>query len=565
MRNLFLLGASMFFLNIYADGIPSIAYTLNTTDEFILVDSLCVDEQKVDSLAHQIIEEQKQTIEKLDEYIVALNWIVEKKKGRVETESQKEAQIYAYNMKRKELDKPTKSFGNILLNAYTGTSLKVSSNLTKIEREINEGKINKNVVAVIPQCIEIIERDKSERQDYIKRLIEKPEIAWNGTQLPTKTVKVKRNNPYYNMFIPETRNFSKKNMEGWEWAMVAKNKLQLVEKEYPNRVKYYVSNEHPEYGIYENCVYDTNGKLLRAIDYKYNVRGIRDSILKQVLIMDYKNNKYNINKEPAKTQTYIKEYLGLINKELTAKEKKNVDNLAKAWVSELKSTSYRQKEQARRRQKAALLEMFLSSSDDDKGYAYIQQLKNDHKNDFNYCYEMERIDNTSFRLTFMNEEGQSTYSVKVAFLQDGLFNSKIKATVLGEDRTIKKRLIHGWDIENELRRIAEAEKTITTTNDSIFDTVENMPSFRGNVNQWLNQNIIYPTVAKENGIEGKVIVQFVVGKDGSISNVKVTRGVDPSLDKEAVRVVSNMPNWTPGRQNGSSVNVRYTLPVIFKL
>ena len=102
----------------------------------------------------------------------------------------------------------------------------------------------------------------------------------------------------------------------------------------------------------------------------------------------------------------------------------------------------------------------------------------------------------------------------------------------------------------------------------IFDVVEENPSFpggQGALMQWLRDNIKYPVIAAENGIEGRVIVQFVVSKTGSISGVTVVRGVDPSLDKEAVRVVSAMPNWTPGKQNGTTVNVRYTLPVTFKL
>ena len=102
----------------------------------------------------------------------------------------------------------------------------------------------------------------------------------------------------------------------------------------------------------------------------------------------------------------------------------------------------------------------------------------------------------------------------------------------------------------------------------VFDVVEEQPSFpggQGALMQWLSDNIKYPVIAAENGMQGRVIVQFVVSKTGSISNVNVVRGVDPSLDKEAVRVVKAMPNWTPGKQNGTTVNVRYTLPVTFKL
>ena len=102
----------------------------------------------------------------------------------------------------------------------------------------------------------------------------------------------------------------------------------------------------------------------------------------------------------------------------------------------------------------------------------------------------------------------------------------------------------------------------------VFDVVEQMPSFpggQGALMNYLNSNIKYPVIAEENGIQGRVVVQFVVGKDGSISNVHVVKSVDPSLDKEAVRVVKNMPKWIPGKLNGQSVNVRYTLPVTFRL
>ena len=82
---------------------------------------------------------------------------------------------------------------------------------------------------------------------------------------------------------------------------------------------------------------------------------------------------------------------------------------------------------------------------------------------------------------------------------------------------------------------------------------------------WLSQNIKYPVIAAENGVQGRVIVQFVVEKDGSITDVKVAKSVDPSLDKEAARVVKSMPHWIPGKQNGSAVRVKYTVPVTFKL
>ena len=102
----------------------------------------------------------------------------------------------------------------------------------------------------------------------------------------------------------------------------------------------------------------------------------------------------------------------------------------------------------------------------------------------------------------------------------------------------------------------------------VFDVVEQMPQFPGGPNalfEYLSKNIKYPVVAEENGIQGRVIVTFVVERDGSITDVKVPKSVDPSLDKEAMRVVKSMPHWIPGKQNGSAVRVKYTVPVTFRL
>ncbi len=102
----------------------------------------------------------------------------------------------------------------------------------------------------------------------------------------------------------------------------------------------------------------------------------------------------------------------------------------------------------------------------------------------------------------------------------------------------------------------------------VFDVVEEMPSFpggQGALMAFLSSNIKYPVVAQENGVQGRVIVGFVVEKDGSITDVKVMRSVDPSLDREAQRVVKAMPKWKPGKQNGSAVRVKYTVPVVFRL
>ena len=102
----------------------------------------------------------------------------------------------------------------------------------------------------------------------------------------------------------------------------------------------------------------------------------------------------------------------------------------------------------------------------------------------------------------------------------------------------------------------------------VFDVVEVMPTFPGGQQalfEWLSKNIKYPVVAEENGVQGRVIVTFVVERNGSITDVQVVKSVDPSLDKEAVRVVKAMPHWIPGKQNGSAVRVKFTVPVTFRL
>ena len=104
--------------------------------------------------------------------------------------------------------------------------------------------------------------------------------------------------------------------------------------------------------------------------------------------------------------------------------------------------------------------------------------------------------------------------------------------------------------------------------EEIFVVVEKQPEFPGGTTalmKFLGDNIKYPVIAQENGIQGRVITNFVVERDGSISDVQVVRGQDPSLDKEAIRVIKTMPKWTPGQQRGKPVRVRFTLPVVFRL
>lgn len=117
--------------------------------------------------------------------------------------------------------------------------------------------------------------------------------------------------------------------------------------------------------------------------------------------------------------------------------------------------------------------------------------------------------------------------------------------------------------------VEQVEEEVVEEEAIPFQLVEQKPSFNGGdaneFSKWVNGKLVYPEIAKENGVQGRVMLQFTVNTDGSVSNVKVLRGVDPSLDKEAVRVVSSSPKWKPGRQRDRAVKVTYTFPVIFQL
>ena len=147
--------------------------------------------------------------------------------------------------------------------------------------------------------------------------------------------------------------------------------------------------------------------------------------------------------------------------------------------------------------------------------------------------------------------------------QDEIMNSKVAvgfANVIGNDESGEVLKAKEMIINEPVKPKEEENK--------VFDVVEQMPSFPGGMNalmDYLRKAIKYPPVAEENGIQGRVVCTFVVERDGSVTDVRVAKSVDPSLDKEAVRVVSAMPKWIPGKQNGQSVRVKYTLPVTFRL
>ena len=135
-------------------------------------------------------------------------------------------------------------------------------------------------------------------------------------------------------------------------------------------------------------------------------------------------------------------------------------------------------------------------------------------------------------------------------------NDNVKETAIASSEEIGEAVI--------IKPISPTVDEEIPGEDEIFEVVEF--SYNGmSLMQYLGKSIKYPTIAQETGTQGRVIVQFVVNKDGSIVDVKVVRGVDPYLDKEAIRVISTMPKWKPGEQRGKPVRCKFTVPVMFKL
>lgn len=166
---------------------------------------------------------------------------------------------------------------------------------------------------------------------------------------------------------------------------------------------------------------------------------------------------------------------------------------------------------------------------------------------YNSCTTIAKCDN------YLSQYPQGRYCEEVT-------TKKIELTK-NKERKLESDYYKGKIINNDSEPIKEKDT-------KVYDVVEQMPSFPGGWSallQYLSSNIKYPAVAEENGVQGRVVVTFVIDRDGSITDVTVVQSVDPSLDNEAKRVVRNMPKWISGKQNGSAVRVKYTLPITFSL
>lgn len=199
----------------------------------------------------------------------------------------------------------------------------------------------------------------------------------------------------------------------------------------------------------------------------------------------------------------------------------------------------------------------------------IEEELEEEKDDEEIVYEVEELEQLVAEETVMNSEKFTAYEMEddapeqVTKTQDEVATSDVAIGAIDYDQG-SNEAEHVLKVNEKV--VDEVPPAVEET--KVFDVVEQMPSFKGGdaaLMEWLNKNIKYPVIAEENGIQGRVVATFVVERDGSITDVKIVKSVDPSLDKEAVRVLKSMPKWIPGKQNGQPVRVKYTVPVTFRL
>ena len=184
-------------------------------------------------------------------------------------------------------------------------------------------------------------------------------------------------------------------------------------------------------------------------------------------------------------------------------------------------------------------------------------------------YDVQPEEEQVAQETLMNSEKFTDYEMddeapqEVTKTQDETAQSEVAIGAINFDEGSNE----GTEVIKVNQKVVEEVQEVKEES-VVFEVVEQMPSFPGGekaLMEFLSKNTKYPSVAEENGIQGRVVCTFVVETNGSITDVKVVRAVDPALDREAVRVIKSMPKWIPGKQNGKAVRVKYTVPVNFKL
>lgn len=198
-----------------------------------------------------------------------------------------------------------------------------------------------------------------------------------------------------------------------------------------------------------------------------------------------------------------------------------------------------------------------------------EEMEEEAEEEEELVYDVQPEEEQVAQETLMNSEKFTDYEMddeapqEVTKTQDETAQSEVAIGAINFDEGSNE----GTEVIKVNQKVVEEVQEVKEES-VVFEVVEQMPSFPGGekaLMEFLSKNTKYPSVAEENGIQGRVVCTFVVETNGSITDVKVVRAVDPALDREAVRVIKSMPKWIPGKQNGKAVRVKYTVPVNFKL
>ena len=189
-------------------------------------------------------------------------------------------------------------------------------------------------------------------------------------------------------------------------------------------------------------------------------------------------------------------------------------------------------------------------------------------NSFNHGHLRKRIEMMLVKKSSRWARLKMVYLLPVLFVVAFVLGCSQSENSSTSQESVKSETINQEDDKVSIRYHVEEENEEQKLKGEVFDVVETMPEFPGGLKalmQYLGENIKYPKTAIDSQKEGRVIVSFVINKEGDLMNAKIVRSIDSALDEEALRVVNSMPKWKPGEQGGKKVNVKYTLPVAFRL
>lgn len=331
-------------------------------------------------------------------------------------------------------------------------------------------------------------------------------------------------------------------IKGWEWTYYDESWIKK-QQHYPNEITYYQSGTHPAYQRIGETLFQGLQKPLRRISLlrgsyseDVSVSYLRKLVYGKIVLKDFRDNKYGIQGRSVEVRNAVLYRLGVLSQQ-------------------------------------------HESEDADR---YLRQLKEDHANDLDVLLRIRRLSGFEFELAFINAD-RSTLTIAVANLASETPKIVLKPSVslpasdellpppppLRTDITFTTPVItdDGDVSDSDEMKTQEEQHAATPSDDQVYEEVEQQaeyPGGAGSMFRYLAQNLIYPQMSIENGTQGRVIVRFMVRKDGSISEISIVRSVDPYIDKEAIRLVKSMPKWKPAQVKGKPVNCWYALPINFK-